>query len=122
VYEYDMDNRRKRKAKERTLPGYIKDHYHEKRIFATAADGAQIPISLVYKISLKNQAEGNPLLLCGYGAYGGFKLPEFSAERLSLLDRGIIFAIAHIRGLNLYLCMLNIENEFRGCNDGNSLV
>lgn len=70
VYEYDMDNRRKRKTKERTLAGYIKDHYHEKRIFAQAPDGSMIPISLVYKISLKSQADGNPFLLQVYGAYG----------------------------------------------------
>eukprot|EP01114_Cavostelium_apophysatum_P015564 TRINITY_DN4263_c0_g1_i2.p1 TRINITY_DN4263_c0_g1~~TRINITY_DN4263_c0_g1_i2.p1 ORF type:complete len:1105 (+),score=316.09 TRINITY_DN4263_c0_g1_i2:279-3593(+) len=98
VYEYDMDNRRKRKKKETIVPGFVKDHYHQKRIFATSHDGKMIPISLVYKISMKNAVTGNPLLLAGYGAYGTLKHASFSAERLSLLDRGIIFAFAHVRG------------------------
>jgi oligopeptidase B len=93
-----MDNRRKRKQKEIIVPGLIKDQYEQKRIFATASDGSSIPISLVYKISLRDPNGGNPCLLYGYGAYGDLKVPSFSAERLSLLDRGFIFAIAHIRG------------------------
>lgn len=97
VYEYDMDNHRKRKKKEMVVNGYLKEEYHQRRIWATAPDGSQVPISLVYKLSLKNPA-GNPLLLSGYGAYGGHKLPFFTAERLSLLDRGIVFALAHPRG------------------------
>lgn len=98
VYDYDMDNWRKKKIKEVRIPGYIREQYHQKRIFAQASDGFMIPISLVYKISLKNSAGGNPVLLYGYGAYGGQILPEFNAERISLLDRGFIYAIAHIRG------------------------
>jgi oligopeptidase B len=56
--------------KEEYVSGYSKSDYLQKRIWATAKDGAQIPISLVYKISLKNHEGGNPLLLTGYGAYG----------------------------------------------------
>lgn len=97
VYDYDMDNHRRRKKKEQVVHGYVREEYHQKRLWAPAEDGALVPISLVYKISLKNPS-GNPLLLTAYGAYGGHKLPSFDADRLSLLDRGVIFAIAHVRG------------------------
>jgi oligopeptidase B len=98
IYDYDMDNCQKKKLKEEYIAGYSKSEYLQKRIWATAKDGAQIPISLVYKISLKNHEGGNPLLLTGYGAYGALSFPKFSVERLSLLDRGFIFAFAHVRG------------------------
>jgi oligopeptidase B len=97
LYDYDMDTHRKRKRKEQVVSGYVREEYHQKRIFATASDGQLVPISLVYKISLKNP-NGNPLLLNGYGAYGGHQLPYFEPEKLSLLDRGIIYALVHPRG------------------------
>ena len=64
---------------------------------ATARDGKKVPISLVYKKSLFHSGK-NPLLLYGYGSYGSTINPRFSSVRLSLLDRGFVYAIAHIRG------------------------
>ena len=98
VYDYNMDDRtREMKKQYEVLGGYDPSQYASERIFATAADGAQIPISMVYRTGMvKNGA--NPLLLYGYGAYGISSDPWFSSNRLSLLDRGFIFAIAHVRG------------------------
>jgi oligopeptidase B len=79
------------------LGGYDPANYQSERIFATAVDGAQIPISLVYKKGM-NRHGRTPCLLYGYGSYGANVEPGFDAKRLSLLDRGFIFAIAHIRG------------------------
>src|SRR5690606_26698414 len=68
-----------------------------KRVWATAADGTKIPVSLVYRKGI--QLDGsNPVLQYGYGSYGYSMSPTFSVARLSLLDRGFIYAIAHIRG------------------------
>ncbi len=77
--------------------GYNSNEYVCERIYATANDGTAIPISLVYKKGL-NKDGNNPLYLYGYGAYGSSTEPRFSAARLSLLNRGFIYAIAHIRG------------------------
>jgi oligopeptidase B len=77
--------------------GYNKDDYVSERIHATAEDGSQVPISLVYKKGL-NRDGSNPTLLHGYGAYGAIIDAEFMSARLSLLDRGFVFAIGHIRG------------------------
>ena len=68
------------------------------RIYATAQDGTQVPISLVYHKRMRNADVASPLYLTAYGAYGSSYDPMFSHSRLSLLDRGFIFAIAHIRG------------------------
>lgn len=98
VYDYDMESR-ERELKKRTevLGGYDPALYTTERIFATAADGVRIPISVVYR---KDTArDGNsPMLLYGYGSYGATIDPTFSSDRLSLLDRGFIYGIAHIRG------------------------
>jgi oligopeptidase B len=76
---------------------FDKNNYESKRLWATAADGTKIPISMVYRKGI--QLDGsNPLLQYGYGSYGATMDPYFSSTRLSLLDRGFIFAIAHIRG------------------------
>jgi oligopeptidase B len=98
VFAYDM-NSRKRTLLKRTevRGGYDPSHYTSERIFATAKDGAKIPISLVYKKGIKRDGT-NPLLLYGYGAYGGSLEITFSPMRLSLLDRGVICALAHVRG------------------------
>jgi oligopeptidase B len=77
--------------------GYDKSDYVCERIFAPAPDGKQIPISIAYKKGLKMDGN-NPALLHGYGAYGAILDPEFIAHRLSLLDRGFVYAIGHIRG------------------------
>ena len=78
--------------------GYDFTEYRSERIWATAEDGTQIPISLVYKKSLFKKDGNNPLLQYAYGSYGYSTDPIFSSSRLSLLDRGFVFAIAHIRG------------------------
>lgn len=77
--------------------GYDPSLYTSERLIATAPDGAHVPISLVYKKEYR-QADGNALLLEGYGSYGFCNDPDFNSKRLSLLDRGFICAIAHVRG------------------------
>jgi oligopeptidase B len=98
VYDYDMDNRKPTLLKQtKVLGGYDPAAYVSERIFAKASDGTSIPISLVYKKGIKRDGK-NPLFLYGYGAYG-FSLPvSFASQRLSLLDRGVIYAQAHVRG------------------------
>lgn len=97
VIDYDMLTREKTVKKETEIPGgYDKTQYASERIWATAPDGKRVAISLVYKKDLKKV--GNPLLLYGYGSYGATMDPGFSVSRLSLLDRGFVYAIAHIRG------------------------
>lgn len=98
TYDYGMANKQKilRKQKE-ILGGFNAKHYHAERLFATAEDGTQIPISLVYRKDIPKSAT-RPLLLYAYGSYGHSMDANFNPQRLSLLDRGFSFAIAHIRG------------------------
>ena len=77
--------------------GYNKDDYQTERIFAKSHDGTKIPITLVYKKGLVRDGN-NPALMYGYGAYGGTIDPYFSSDLISLLDRGFVWAIAHVRG------------------------
>ena len=98
VFDYEMDARtRELKKQDKVLGGYDPSLYESERIFAKAVEGTAIPISLVYKKGLVKNG-GSPLLLYGYGSYGINSEPYFSSNRLSLLDRGFIYAIAHIRG------------------------
>ena len=99
VIDFNMKTKSKEIKKEQAVLGgkFDKNNYIEKRIWATAKDGTQIPISLVYHKDLKKDGT-NPLLLYAYGSYGVTMEPYFSTTRLTLLDRGFIFAIAHIRG------------------------
>lgn len=98
VYDYDMEFRKKELMKQQeVVGGHNPQDYHAERVWATAKDGTKVPVSLVYKKSLKKES-GNPLLLYGYGSYGITVDPGFSSTRLTLLDRGFVFAIAHIRG------------------------
>ncbi|WP_237390270.1 S9 family peptidase [Fulvivirga sediminis] len=98
VYDYNMQSKEKTLMKQQeVVGGYHPEEYETKRLFATSRDGVKVPISLVYKKSLKNE-EGNPTLLYGYGSYGATIDPSFSSVRLSLIDRGFVYAIAHIRG------------------------
>ncbi|GGG45536.1 S9 family peptidase [Bizionia arctica] len=76
---------------------FKKENYTSERIWVTARDGVKVPVSLVYRKDLKKES-GNPLMLYAYGSYGATIDPYFSTVRLSLLDRGFVFAIAHIRG------------------------
>lgn len=98
VLEFNMDTRENKLLKEQeVVGGYNKEEYKAERVWATAEDGTKVPVSLVYRVDMKRES-GNPLLLYGYGSYGYTIDPSFSASRLSLLDRGFVFAIAHVRG------------------------
>lgn len=88
---------RKLLKQEEVVGNFDKDNYISERIFAVSLNGTKIPISIVYKNGIVKDGN-NPLLLTGYGSYGISSDPDFSSARLSLLDRGFIFAIAHIRG------------------------
>lgn len=82
---------------EPVLGGYLAENYQAERTFATAPDGTQVPISLVYKKGLVRNGN-NPCLLYGYGSYGASMPPAFDHKRLSLIDRGFVYALAHVRG------------------------
>jgi len=98
VYDYNMNTKDAELLKrQEVVGGYNPDDYFAERLFAEAEDGVKIPISLVYKKGVERDGS-NPLVLYGYGSYGASMDPYFSSVRLSLLDRGFIFAIAHIRG------------------------
>ncbi len=98
VYDYDIKTRQRKLLKQQpVLGGYDAKQYQSERINATALDGTKIPISIVYKKDL--QRDGlRAMLLGGYGSYGAPSDVNFSSTRLSLLNRGVIFGIAHIRG------------------------
>jgi len=98
IYDYNMRTSEKElKKQEEVVGGHNPDDYLTERLFAEARDGTQIPISLVYKKGM-NKDGTTPLVLYGYGSYGASMDPWFNSSRLSLLDRGYIWAIAHIRG------------------------
>ena len=98
VYDYDMVTRDKKLLKQdEILGGFNSDDYTTERLYAKAGDGVEIPISLVYRKDMKNESP-SPLLLYAYGSYGSSMDATFKAARLSLLDRGFIYAIAHVRG------------------------
>jgi len=98
VFDYNMDTRVKELLKrQEILGGFDPRNYHTERLWAAAEDGTEIPISIVYRTGMKRDA-GNPMLLYGYGSYGYSLDASFDAERVSLLDRGFVFAIAHVRG------------------------
>ncbi len=98
VYDYEMGGRTKQLMKQQEiLGGYNPAHYQSERIMVTAADGAKVPVSIVYKKGFERKGQ-SPLLLYAYGSYGYSMDASFSSSRLSLLNRGFVFAIAHIRG------------------------
>jgi len=98
VMEINMDTKTQIVLKEQEVLGdFNKDNYEEVRLWATAQDGTKIPISVVYRKGIEKNGK-NPLLLYAYGSYGASMDPYFSSTRLSLLDRGFVYAIAHIRG------------------------
>ncbi|MBU0742869.1 S9 family peptidase [bacterium] len=98
TYDYDMRTHAKTLRKEQEiLGGFARDDYVTERITATARDGVEVPISLVYRKGFAKDGSG-PLLLYGYGSYGSSMDAYFSFSRLSLLDRGFCYAVAHVRG------------------------
>lgn len=98
VYDYNIKTGKSELMKrQEVVGGYNPDDYYTERVLATAEDGTKVPISMVYKKGLRMSGK-NPCLLYGYGSYGYSMDPYFSSTRLSLLDRGFIYAIAHIRG------------------------
>ncbi|WP_233590081.1 S9 family peptidase [Flavobacterium microcysteis] len=99
VVDFNMKTKEKEVKKEQEVLGgkFDKKNYVEERVWATAEDGTKIPISMIYRKGMKKDGK-NPLLLYAYGSYGATMDPYFSSTRLSLLDRGFIYAIAHIRG------------------------
>lgn len=98
IFDYNMGTKEKTlKKQQEVLGGYNPADYTTERLYATAKDGTKVPISLVYKNGFRK--DGNaPLLLYGYGSYGASMDASFSSSRLSLLNRGFVYAIAHIRG------------------------
>ncbi|HEY6046599.1 MAG TPA: S9 family peptidase [Pyrinomonadaceae bacterium] len=98
VFDYDMNTRKATLLKQTEVPGgFDKANYKSERVFAVASDGTKIPMSVVYRKNVKLDGSA-PMLLYGYGSYGVSISPTFSASRLALLDRGVVYAIAHIRG------------------------
>lgn len=98
TYDYNMKTReRTLKKQQEVVGGYNPDNYETERVWATADDGTEIPMSIVYKKGMEKNGQ-NPTLIYGYGSYGSSTDPTFSSSRLSLLDRGFVYAIAHIRG------------------------
>lgn len=98
TYDYNMRTREKKLLKrQEVVGGYDPAEYVTERLWAQARDGAKIPLSMVYRKGITRDGR-NPTLLYGYGSYGYSTDPYFSSTRLSLLDRGVIFAIAHVRG------------------------
>jgi oligopeptidase B len=98
IYDYNMVTQERTLLKqEEVLGGFDPSNYVTERLYATAPDGAEVPLSLVYRKGVQRDGQ-NPLLLYGYGSYGASIDAAFSSPRLSLIDRGFIFAIAHVRG------------------------
>lgn len=98
VYDYDMNTRERKLLKQQPVLGnFNSQNYEAKRIWAVARDGTKVPISLVYKKGVAFDGSA-PMLLYAYGSYGISMSPTFSSNRLSLLDRGVIYALAYIRG------------------------
>jgi oligopeptidase B len=99
VIDFNMKTKEKTVLKEQAVLGgkFDKNNYIEERIWATATDGTKIPMSVVYRKGIKKDGK-NPLLQYAYGSYGSSMDPYFSSTRLSLMDRGFIYVIAHIRG------------------------
>jgi oligopeptidase B len=97
VYDYDMATRERKLMKQTEVRGHDPARYTSERLMATASDGAKIPISLVYKKGLVRDGKA-PIFLYGYGSYGASMTANFDSNLLSLLDRGVVYAIGHVRG------------------------
>lgn len=124
--DVDVKTDKRTIIKQKEVPGYEKALYGTKRIIATARDGTSVPISLVYRTDKHTEGAPAPLMLYGYGSYGSCMEPDFSSARLPLLDRGMVYAIAHIRGggemgrewyedHGKFLAKLNTFHDFIDC-------
>lgn len=127
VFDYNLASQEKTVLKQTEILGDFKsENYEAKRLWATAADGVKVPISLVYRKGLELNGN-NPTLQYAYGSYGASMDPSFSSNRLSLLDRGFVFAIAHVRGGQelgrqwyedgKLLKKINTFTDFTACSD-----
>ncbi|HSB10062.1 MAG TPA: S9 family peptidase [Blastocatellia bacterium] len=127
VYDYDMNTHQRKLLKQQeVLGGYNAKNYEAKRIWAVARDGVKVPVSLVYKKGVKFDGTA-PMLLYAYGSYGASMAPTFSSTRLVLLDRGVIYALAYIRGggelgeewreQGRMMKKMNTFNDFVDCAD-----
>ncbi|NCB08637.1 MAG: S9 family peptidase, partial [Bacteroidia bacterium] len=125
TFDFNMKTKERFLLKQQEiLGGFDKNNYETKRIYATAGDGTKIPISMVYRKGMEKNGN-NPALIYGYGSYGYEIEPTFSLSRLSLLDRGFVYAIAHIRGGQIYgrkwyedgklLKKMNTFTDFNDC-------
>ncbi|WP_413529890.1 S9 family peptidase [Rahnella inusitata] len=97
LFELDLDTHERTLLKQQEVKDFDAANYRSERVWVTARDGVKVPVSLVYRHELFKPHQ-NPLMLYGYGSYGSSMDPAFSGSRLSLLDRGFVFALAHIRG------------------------
>ena len=97
LFELDMDTGERRVLKQTEVPGFDAANYRSEHLWITARDGVEVPVSLVYHRK-HFQKGNNPLLVYGYGSYGASIDADFSFSRLSLLDRGFVYAIVHVRG------------------------
>ncbi|HEK0353435.1 TPA: S9 family peptidase [Proteus mirabilis] len=97
TYQWNMQTKEKQLLKQQEVKGFKYDLYESERIWVKAQDGIEVPVSLVYRKDLFKKGE-NPILIYGYGSYGSSIDPSFSSARLSLLDRGFVYAIVHVRG------------------------
>lgn len=97
IYEFDLDSLELRLLQQEEVPAYDPGPYRQERLWATAADGVQVPMSAVYRTDL-GALRARPLILYGYGSYGMPSEPAFDPKLLPLLDRGVVFVTAHVRG------------------------
>lgn len=98
TYEFDLQTRQSELVKQQEIPsGHNKNNYETTRVWAIARDGVRVPVSIIMKKGTKLDGK-SPMLLYAYGSYGASMTPSFSTARLSLVDRGMTYAIAHIRG------------------------
>lgn len=97
TYQWNMQTHQKQLLKQQEVKGFERDLYESERTWVKAQDGVDVPVSLVYRKDLFKKGE-NPILIYGYGSYGSSIDPSFSSPRLSLLDRGFVYAIVHVRG------------------------
>ncbi|MBI2682872.1 MAG: S9 family peptidase [Acidobacteriales bacterium] len=98
VYEFDMVTHQSKLLKQQEVPGgFVRDNYQLERVYATASDGVKVPVTVFYRKSVKRDGTA-PLYLYSYGSYGIPVAVNFSSNRLALLDRGVVIALAHIRG------------------------